>query len=288
MCLDGDTVVVSPSVVPAAETGQYSERNLHGWEIVLKDEPKITKSYSWETPNFGDAATYGTHTHFQSREVYQRKPFEARYLPIVVEVIKEPENSGGMALVKFAVGWTLDRSRDDFDDDLLFCLNLLQENAGAVGIHRSDVTREAFIGTIALDWEIFPPGTAEEVLKALIASRRGPAINTSGELMDRITLFSKLKPTGILRGSGSFGSYVGAQFSDDLVVFENLTYGNALYVLYDQWMDISKRSRLDLLKGTTKNFDRFPHTPGWQDRFEEHMRIELDKRKGSKRGRAAA
>ena len=157
MRLDGDTVVVNPSIVPAAEIGQYSGRNIHGWEIVLKDEPKITKTYSWETPNFGDAATYGTHTHYQSREVYQRKLFEARHLPIAIEVIKQPENSGGMALVKFAVDWTLDRSREDFDDYLLFCLNLLQENAGVIGLHRSDVTRESFLGTIRSIGRYFRP-----------------------------------------------------------------------------------------------------------------------------------
>jgi hypothetical protein len=80
---------------------------------------------------------------------------------------------------------------------------------------------------------------------------------------------------GYLRGTSSFGSYVGAQFADDLVVFENVTYGNALYVLYNDWREDSKRSCLDLLKGTTQNFDRFPHTEGWEDRFEAHIQGEM-------------
>lgn len=275
---DGADIVAGDPAVPKASVGRYSDRNVNGWEIVLKDEPMITKSYSWETPNFGDAATYGTHTHYQDREVYQRRFFEPRHLPIAVEILKQPDDGTGTALIKFSVECILDRNREDFADDLLFCLNLLQENTGVAGVYASNATREDFIGTIALDWEVFPPGTAAEVVKAF-TSGHGMAIKPSGELTSRIKLFSSLKPKAFLRGSGSFGAYVGAQFADDLVVFENLNYGNALYVLYQNWADISKRSRLDLLKGTTKDFDRFPHTDGWEDRFTEHMRQELDSKK---------
>ncbi|MGE0290437.1 MAG: hypothetical protein AB7F35_25475 [Acetobacteraceae bacterium] len=278
---DGSNIIAKTSVVPPEAGGKASDRNVNGWEITLRDQPKITKTRSWETPNFGDAAIYGTHTHYHTQEVYQRKIFEARHLPITVEVLKQPLD-GNIAVIKFAIDCTLDRARDDFDDELLFCLNLLQENTGAVGIYASDATRQEFIGTIALDWEIFPPGTTDEVVLAFLSSRRGKTFKPSGELASRIELFNRLEPVGILRGNGSFGSYVGAQFADDLVVFENLHYGNALYVLYDDWADISKRSRLDLLKGTTKNFDRFPHRDGWEDRFIEHMRMELRKRKGVK------
>jgi hypothetical protein len=257
-------------------------------EHIFPHQPMIPKTYSWESPNFGDAATYGTHTHYQTREVYQRKWFEPRHLPITVEVIKQPEGNSRFALVKFAVDFILDRTRSDFDDELLFCLNLLQENIGAVGVYASDATREAFLGTIALNWEVFPPGTADEVVMAFLSSPRGKAIKPTGALADRIELFNGLRPIGFLRGVGSLGSYVGAQFSDNLVVFENLNYGNALYVLYDDWADISRRSRLDLLKGTTKNFDRFPHTTGWKDRFLEHMQIELRRCKRAKKGTISA
>lgn len=94
---------------------------------------------------------------------------------------------------------------------------------------------------------------------------------TTGKLghvvADRVALFEKLGPTKYLKGTGGLNSYVGAQFANDLVVFENVRYGNALYVLYDDWEDISQRSRLALLKGTDERFDRFAHTEGWEGRF---------------------
>lgn len=274
---NGTTVVASGPTIPPAKMGKFSDRNVNDWEVVREDLPKITKTFFWETPNFGDAATYGTHMHSQDREVYQREWFEARHLAIAVEILSQQEESESV-LVKFAVEAILDRTREDFEQELLLFLNILQENAGVSGIYPSTASRQDFMGSITLDWEIFPPGTADEVI---IALTKGQGIRGSraGIVQDRVKLFATLKPKAYLRGTGSFNSYVGAQYANDLVVFENVTYGHALYVLYEGWEEISKRSRLDLLKGTTQNFDRFPHTDGWAERFTEHMQAELDKRK---------
>jgi hypothetical protein len=55
-----------------------------------------------------------------------------------------------------------------------------------------------------------------------------------------------------------------------------------MYVLYEDWKDVSKRSRLELLRGTTSQFDRIVHTDGWEDRFENLINSELEKRQGTK------
>lgn len=137
---------------------------------------------------------------------------------------------------------------------------------------------------IALDWEVFPPGTAEEMV-ATLSKGKNITPGKSGVLEDRVKLFATLKPIAYLRGTGSLNAYIGAQFADDLVVFENMNYGNALYVLYQNWEDIAKRSRLDLLKGTDKDFDRFVHTGEWKKGFLKHMRKEFRKRNIGQQGR---
>lgn len=83
------TVSVSGPVLPPAQMGKWSTRNREGWEYPRKDLPKITKTFSRETPNFGDATTYGTHTHYQDREVYQVEAHEPRGYEIRVEVLKQ-------------------------------------------------------------------------------------------------------------------------------------------------------------------------------------------------------
>jgi hypothetical protein len=75
-----------------------------------------------------------------------------------------------------------------------------------------------------------------------------------------------------LAGSSGFLRYFGAQFRGDLVVFENIVYGNALYVMYGQWKDLSKRSRIDLLKGPRDGFDRIEHRKGWEKQLRALLR----------------
>ena len=99
-----------------------------------------------------------------------------------------------------------------------------------------------------------------------------------GLVKERAELFRKLNPQKYIRGTGGLSRYVGALFADDLVVFENVHYGNALWVLYESWAETSKRSRIDLLRLRDTPFDRFVHSDGWQDRFAEHIADEKKKR----------
>lgn len=238
-----------------------------------------TKTYSWETPNFGDASTYGSHTRYQDREVYPQQVFEPRHLKIVTDILS---NTGGdTVLVRFSIDQMLNRTRDGFHNDLLMCLNILQENTGVASVYPSNATKEDFAATVMLDWEVFPPGTIENVLSRMTKGQNWNPANND-KVAERKALFDTLKPQAYLCGTGRFGSYFGAQLADDFVVFENLHYGNALYVLYENWPEIAKRSRLDFLKGTDEKFDRFLHVQGWQKKFMEHMRNEIKTRSQKK------
>lgn len=258
------------STLPLAEMGKWSTRNREGWVERRTDLPKITKTRTIEVPNFGDAATYGTHTHDLKQEVYQREHYEPRFYELEVELLKAgKDNAAG--LFRFALDRDLDRASEVFEDDLLLALNLLQENVGTCGVFASDAGRADYISTVQLDWQFFPPGTRDEVVERILRGSKitGEAARTVAE---RVALFERLEPRQYLRGAGGLHSYVGAKFADDLVVFENVRYGNALYVLYDDWEDVSQRSRLELLKGTDERFDRIIHTDGWEDRFLKLLR----------------
>jgi hypothetical protein len=182
--------------------------------------------------------------------------------------------------VKFEVGQIVDKKADGFEEELLFCLNLLQESTGVAAVYSSDAKREDFIASMHLDWKIFPPGHADELIAA-VKDRGGSIARKSGIVAERLKLFSKLPVAQFIYGHGSFGAgdYVGAVYADDLVVFENMTYGNALYVLYHDWKEVSKRSRLELLRGTSAKFDRIVHAADWEDRFHELIEEQLRTRR---------
>jgi hypothetical protein len=263
--------------IPSETMGKYSGRNRNGWEVVRRDLPMITTTFYWETPNFGDAARNGTHTHYHDREVYQREFHPPRRYAIIAQTLKA--NPAGGYAVHFRIKEELSRTVPGSEDQLLFMLNLLQENCGSTDVISSETPVSDYIKTLALDWEIFPPGTVTEVVQRLSTGARTVSSATRGQLEERIRLFSRLNPMSYLKGTGGFDSYIGAKYADDLVVFENVQYGNALYILYDNWEDISKRSRIDLIQGTDANFDRLPHRIGWEEAFDKILRREKRKRK---------
>lgn len=283
LVVEKGAVITRPPSVPPETSGKWSLRNLEGWERKRRDLPKITKTYTWETPNFGDASTYGTHMHSQDREVYQVEFDEPRAHEIKTDILKQSAGDPPSLLVKFSLTSMFDKAADGFEKELLWAVNVLQENTGVAGVYPSDATKRDYVGTIALDWEVFPPGTADEIIAAFRKKRRGRATKADTIMETRLKMFSSMKPTAYMSGTGKFSAYVGAQFAADLVVFENVRYGNALYVLYDDWRDVSKRSRIDLLRGTSERFDRFPHSEGWEDRFLEHLQNEQDKRRPRKK-----
>jgi hypothetical protein len=275
---ESGALTVRPLSQPTPAAGKWSERNAFGWEIIRKDLPMTTKSFSFEAPNFGDASRNGTSMRVIQRDVYQRQIFEPRGMVIETELLAE---KGDVFVVKFSLNDMLDRNRPHFELMLLWSINILQENVGVAAVFASDASREDYLGSTVLAWEIFPPGTIEDVIKRITKSKPNPANapDFDGHIRERVALFAKLKPLSYLRGQGGFGSYFGAQFADDLVVFENLRYGNAVYVLYENWEEISKRSRHDLLNDTDAKFDRLPHVTDWQERLQTLIRFQMTKRR---------
>ncbi|WP_321326982.1 hypothetical protein [uncultured Parasphingorhabdus sp.] len=281
---DGAITTAGP-VLPPADYGKWSERNAFGWDRKRTDWPKVTKTYVFETPNFGDAATYGTHMHVWEREVYQHQVFEPQGMMVESEVLQD--NGGDDVAIKFTLTPFLERGQPEFELMLLWSLNVLQENTGTIGVFKADATRDDYVSTIMLDWQIFPPGTVDEVIERLTQRPANPsnAPDFDEHVRDRVQLFAQLNPTAYIRGQGGFGSYFGAQFADDLVVFENLKYGNAVYVLYQDWDTITQRSRYELLRDQDADFDRIIHSDDWKERLAKLLNRKLRERGLGRQGR---
>lgn len=58
-------------------------------------------------------------------------------------------------------------------------------------------------------------------------------------------VLAQLNPQNYIAGTSGFARYFGEKLRDDLVAFENLHYGNALYVMYEDWVTLSHRSRTE-------------------------------------------
>ena len=249
------------SVIPDPLQGKYSLKNVFGEELIRKDLPKETHYTEIESPNWGDSSN-GTHTVRLPHEKYPRDIIPPKLIAIE---INHKQSSDSHFIFNFRVARILDKQSNEFIEELLFDLNLLQENLGRCGIENGDKPISTYADTLTVSWEIFPPGSKEEALARIF---RGKNLTTDKKNVaeNRYDFFMSLEPKKIISGNSTFSNYIGAMLEDDLVVFENIEYGNAIYILYDNWDDISKLSRIDLLSGRAgDNFDRVIHNGNWKD-----------------------
>lgn len=260
---DGVSVTHTESIVPPIGNGRWSKYNVDGRQNVRKDLPKVDKVIGgWQTPNFGDWDK-GSHTHSSVRRVFQRETWYAQQLGILIDA---GDPLDGQVPMAFRVDRVFDRNNLN-ERDLRLAISLLRENIHA---HASIVPTQLSVADWLADqrvtWEILPRGEASfgRVVERLKANPSSPRIR---EMQDRYQAIDSMHPGAVVVGDGEFSRYFGFKFRDDLVVLENLDYGNALYAMYEDWSLLSQRSRVDLLADANAHYDRIIHRAGWQDRL---------------------
>jgi len=265
MSIKGNVPAFPNRIMPQPGLGPSSLRNAQGEEIVRKDLPMVTKTYSVDAPNWGDWSS-GSHEVSWSRDVYQHEFVAPKELEVSIELLATEPAEDPVFVFRFRVEEILDRRAADFGNALLSNLNLLQENTGAADVFAADADPTEYLKTISVYWEILPPGERSEMLAHILRKFREPSNELKAKLLDRYSFLEKLKPVAYISGTSGFQRYFGAKFADNLVVFENLEYGNAIYVMFDEWEELSKLSRLELLKDRGKaGFERIVHREGWKE-----------------------
>jgi hypothetical protein len=265
-------------ILPSPEAGRYSRYNLFGREEVYRDEPMINKSYSVDSPNFGDWSK-GSHEVIWDRRVFQRGFIGPKYLEITIEFVGIDNRNNH--IFKFTVDDILNISRPEFWEDLLFDLNLLQENVGNHGVFGTEANLDEYLNSLYVNWEILPPGEIEENVTQILTGIRSSDPGLRQRITDRYKFLQSLKPQCLIQGTSRFQRYFGAKFADDFVVFENVEYGNAIYVMFSNWEELSQKSRTELLSSASTDFIRIRHTRTWKLRLRAVVTEELRKRKAA-------
>lgn len=251
-------------IEPPAMSGRYSRYNRVGREIVRRDLPKVIKTWSAETPNFGDEVTYGTHTVTFAREVYQRDFVPPKHLTIHIKLIGQDVVNEEYALA-FTVSQELTPATANFEADWLYALNVLLENVGGINILRPNADDVEYMATVRnVPWEILPPGEGEVRLAQIVGgvAATNPAIRQA--IQERFDFFNSLPPHNTIIGQGALEGYIGAQIKPNLVVFDNYLYGNAVYIMFENWETLSQKSRTELFKSYTSQYIRIRHTGDWK------------------------
>lgn len=262
-------------ILPKPLMGKYSLINIEGDEIIRKDLPMITKTYVVETPNYGDWY-YGSHEVYFDREIYIRDYIAPKLLEIEIELIGEEDKDELYYIFKFTVDEVIDKNEAHFKNELFNNLNIIQENVGNCDVYTSEATLADYLKTIYVFWEILPPDDTEKNISQLISEFKIRSKKHKEKLIQRYNILEGLKPVAFINGTSGFRRYFGAKFSENLVAFENLEYGNAIYVMYENWEELSKKSRIELLTGDNKGFDRIIHSKGWINQLKYLIKNKLE------------
>ena len=256
-----DGNIECPEIIfPDKLSGIYARRNRNGIVWVLKHLPKITKTFSFNSPNFGDPDK-GYHTTYIDREVYQRRFEPPRDWEISLKVISQSEER---IRIKAEINTIIDRHHLDFRSNLFFAINLLQEQCHDCHVFDAAISDEELARITTVGWEIFPPGTMDGSFSIITQRLRNPSSERQREIQKRTNVLNLLHPTEYIVGYGMNSRYFGAKFGENIVAFENIDYGNALYILFDNWQEISQMSRIDILKRHEKDYIRIIHKDGWE------------------------
>ena len=253
------------SLLPNDLNGRYAKRNMDGFDIVHRDLPKIPKTYSWEVPNFGDPDK-GYHAINITRWVYPRTHVAPREWSIQVELLKTErlDNDISLFTFKISVDTILCKTEAGFWEDLFFALNLLQENTFSCDVYDAETTDDVFLKTRTVGWEIFPTGSLNRAVQYLSSQLGSRTNEVQKRIEERSRFLESLNPIEFIVGSGMNKRYFGAKFNENLIVFENIEYGNAIYILFDNWEEISQMSRIDILQRKEKDFIRLCHRKNWK------------------------
>jgi hypothetical protein len=275
--VDGAVLKFEPEILPKRERGRFSRKNLNGFTIIRKDKPKIKKQiHCGDRPYFGDWSK-GSFSLVVEREVYQRDFHPPQEISISISLVDTKViNDENQYLLKFTVNKVLDLENPNFENQLLYCLNLLQENIGKVDVFSPNASEEEYMKNINLLWDIFPPGVRNEDIERILEGKRTIPNDLKQQIEDKYDFLVSLNPQAIITGTSGMRRYFGAKYSDNLVVFENLEYGNAIYVMYENWDELSKLTRTQLLSRSEKDFDRVKHTQNWKSRIASIIKKKLN------------
>jgi hypothetical protein len=267
-------IVAAPPGCPAVETGKWARQNLEGRIVVRRDLPKTVKVVTFTVPLFGNYAHMCDITQY--RDVYVRERQDGDRIQIEAEVLAL-ENSGD-SIVRFGCVDVLRESDQDFRRKLLFQLNLLRESTGDADLFDEGAGVTEFLGSIHVGWVLLPAGQRETNLLRIFSGFRKLTEEQKDRIEERYSFFESLNPRHLIRGTGSVDGYVGAEISDDLVVFEHMLTGNAVYIMFADWREQSQRTKTELLANGKEGLDfiRVTHTGSWQDR----VRLEVTARRG--------
>lgn len=252
------------TVLPPSDLGPICRYNAEGKFMIHKDRPMETayRQVQWTWEQW--AGYWGTETQSKIVDVpYQRYPRTLVPPPSVeLSIVK---NTQGQKYV-IAAKQTRDFKKPD---DLLHTINVFLEIFGSCQILSENLEGYAIKNLRRLNWKILPPGKWpwKKVKKEV-----SPLIERASEknqvvIRYRLEKITEYEPEFTAVGQAGFLGYLIFGFPQkNLYVLESLYTGNATYVFEEDWEQLSKLTKAEIIQGNLQR-DRIIHRDGWDGKI---------------------
>jgi hypothetical protein len=253
----GDTVL--PSVV-----GPVSERNAEGEIVKLKDQPKETayREVEWHWTEWnGDQQSKFVDVPYKR---YPRKIISPQGVELSIAKTGDKDILLVSPVMSVAAG----------KDLIVHTINLFLEIFGECELLDQNLLGFTSAPLKRLNWKVLPPGERpwkklKEEISPLLEKVPG---GNSPIVENRLETLSDKKPDFTAVGIGGFNGYIVFGFvSKNLYILESLYYGNATYIFEEDWKELSKKSKAEILNESLQK-DRIIHRVSWNREIESFFK----------------
>ena len=257
-----EDIMIGKKVLPHKSNGKVSLFNSEGKVIVQKDKPKERKYISSEAT----ITDWHGGKHHVSRSiprmVYPRVKIEA---PMMQFTFLEKEDL-------IIVGDVFEKGVSK-EEEIIHAINLCLELFDEVKLFNVENEELSKKRLKVVDWEMLPKGrllwSDFSLIFDKIVKKTGKKI--SHEYKERLEYIDRKEPDFIAYGKKKFKGYVAFGFEKvNLVILENPFYGNATYVVDNDWELVSQLTKQQLQN--EYNFKaRIVHDLNWEKEIDKHI-----------------
>lgn len=252
-----DDLEIGESILPSI-SGPITEYNANGKYIKHKDQPMETAytTVFWTWEQWAGRGRTETHHGYRDR-LYKRYPRTFMVPPSIELTISETDN-GNKIVISPIIEYTHN------DEDFLHIINLFLEIFQECKIFTENLDEVAITPTKRLNWEILPRGPMPwnnllEIVKPIVKRVTNPKV-----VLHRLYIINNFNPDFRAMGTAGFTGYIVFGFEKrGIYVFESMMYGNATYIFDENWKELSKKSKAEILDENLQK-SRIIHLEGWQ------------------------
>lgn len=249
--------------VLSAIVGPVSRFNAEGSFIRHRDQPMETcyrlhehKYKEWHGPERLEATKYVDVPYKR----YPRTPIPPPSVELSIVTLPD-----GRQAISTVSALTVDFENPD---KLKHAINLMLELFGFCDVIDKDLLPIGVAPVVSLNWRVLPAGEMpwtqlEQHLKPVLdIQKKGkrPVVE------HRLKEINRYSPTFVAVGHGGFTGYVIFGFRKiGLYVLECARYGNATYILEEDWKELSRLTKAEILN-QKRHKVRLVHIPSWRAR----------------------